>query len=119
MCEYCNVSEKAREELVWVLSQKYLYHIVDIITHAKTNIDVRNMSCYALATHLMTAVLAEVDDYRFWLKFTKSFSKLITDRCITYSDNRKLHEYLAPLSGYIFQYVGQNDPGLVKGLYKK
>ncbi|CAJ0596089.1 unnamed protein product [Cylicocyclus nassatus] len=119
ICNLCNVSEKARKEVLWVLSQKYLYHIVDIITHAKTNIDVRNMSCYALATHLMAIVLAEVDDHRFWLKYSKIFSKLITDRCITYNDNRKLHEYLAPLTSYIFQYVGQNDPGLVKGLFRK
>ncbi|VDM71983.1 unnamed protein product [Strongylus vulgaris] len=83
LCELCN-ENKGRKEVIWAFSQKYLYHLVDIVNHASTNIDVRNLACYALTTHLLAIVVAEVDDPRFWLKYSGILSRLITDRCLNY-----------------------------------
>ncbi|VDM85104.1 unnamed protein product [Strongylus vulgaris] len=135
------------DEGVWDLDSKfpdandlyltvvYRFHILHLIDDLKacttalrhgvydddelTNIDVRNLACYALTTHLLAIVVAEVDDPRFWLKYSGILSRLITDRCLNYSDHRKLHECLAPFTEKLMRYIDVDTYGIEKGIFKR
>ncbi|EYB92909.1 hypothetical protein Y032_0189g1226 [Ancylostoma ceylanicum] len=120
LCELCKEeSGRGKREVVWILAQKYVYYIVDVIDHSTSSSGVRSSACFGLAVHLLSIVVAEVDDPKFWMKHAKMFCRLISKGYITPSDHRKVCEYLVPFSNPLFQRIGDNSSDVIVGFFKK
>ncbi|KAJ1349593.1 hypothetical protein KIN20_005185 [Parelaphostrongylus tenuis] len=119
LCELSNDTDGiGRREVVWMLAQKYVYYLMDIIEHTASSRDLRTSAAFSLSVQLLETVLASVDDPKFWTRQAKAFSRLLSKRYIT-PKTPKLYEYLAPFSDTVLQNVGSPNSDVVLGIYKK
>ncbi|KJH45018.1 hypothetical protein DICVIV_08944 [Dictyocaulus viviparus] len=119
LCELCNeISGIGKQEVIWMLAQKYLYYLMDIIEHTASSSTLRSSAALALSIHLLELVLISVDDPKFWVRQAKAFCRLLSKRYITPS-TPKLYEYIAPFLDPMLQTIGSGGSEVVMCLYKK
>lgn len=99
LCELCNeTSGRGQREVVWVLAQKYMYYLMDIIEYACAHSSARKTASFALSVRLLTTVLAEVDEPRFWIRNAKAFVRLISKKGVGTVISKTMYEYLSPFT---------------------
>ncbi|KAK5974745.1 hypothetical protein GCK32_002983 [Trichostrongylus colubriformis] len=119
--ELCNdTSGRGQREVVWILAQKYVYYIMDIIEYASAHSSLRSCSSFMLSLNLLEVVVANVDDARFWLRNAKSLSRLVSAKGgITSTMHKKLYEYLTPFTDPLLHNLGTGGPDVVGCIIKE
>ncbi|KAK6028530.1 hypothetical protein OSTOST_05419, partial [Ostertagia ostertagi] len=121
LSELCNdPSGRGQREVVWILAQKYVYYIMDIIEYASAHSHLRSSSSFVFSLHLLAIVVAEVDDPRFWIRNAKPFSRLVSAKGgITSGMHKKLYEYLTPFTEPSLQNLGTPGSDVISPLIKE
>ncbi|KAK6046925.1 hypothetical protein COOONC_15569 [Cooperia oncophora] len=120
LCELCNdTTGRGLREVVYILAQKYVYYIMDIIEYAAAHSHLRSSSSFTLSLHILATVVTYVDDPRFWIRNAKPFSRLVSSKGgITSSMHKKLYEYLTPFTEPLLQNLGSAGSDVVGPLIK-